>query len=604
MKKFLLSWYGMTDLRAALGLDESDGPILAALATQEYSHALILGYTNPLKAGSDPQAIRGAYKDLARRSAIDPSVKQPGRSDQLRVVDSFANTPAGHDLFHHWLLEQLRKRCLNVTVSLIPTELVALNDSKGIHEAENKALDFVLAEEGEKEITLYLSPGTPVMAFNWAFVALMNPSLNLRVIAASDPRHPPESISLPYELLDPSARKRRQSPSGDSKAFDTIYHLFGEQRIPSLLVILQFPALRHIFVSSNRYPAACMRPFLPAGAVFEEIHVDPFDPMGTHTAILRSAANLRKGERVGFNVTGGTKLMYAGAESACRKIGGIPFYLESQTHSLMFLDDFSSLEIDGLNGIEMFFELSGMSVSNRGLWSDEPLREKRRKVTQWLWDNRKLIRGVYRSLGDVLEKDKRNGKPQPFHVQNLVRNANGQQKLVRASLDESLSGEIQIGDIVHGIENCRDFAQYLCGGWLEEYTYALLEPYLARGALRDIRIGVELSWNDHTDNGTDLTAQELDIVFTDGRRLYIVECKAGNVATEHIYKLENLVRGFGGVEARGMIVSAIGLWPHLKTRVENSRNIDFVAGPDVPRFLIDRLIGSRKSPFVKAAQGQ
>jgi hypothetical protein len=31
MKHYLLTWYGITDLRAALGFEKSDGPILSAL---------------------------------------------------------------------------------------------------------------------------------------------------------------------------------------------------------------------------------------------------------------------------------------------------------------------------------------------------------------------------------------------------------------------------------------------------------------------------------------------------------------------------------------------------------------------------------------------
>ena len=50
MKKCLLAWYGITDLGAALGLNEQEGPILAAIKNGDFEELKILAYTNPQKA--------------------------------------------------------------------------------------------------------------------------------------------------------------------------------------------------------------------------------------------------------------------------------------------------------------------------------------------------------------------------------------------------------------------------------------------------------------------------------------------------------------------------------------------------------------------------
>ena len=50
---------------------------------------------------------------------------------------------------------------------------------------------------------------------------------------------------------------------------------------------------------------------------------------------------------------------------------------------------------------------------------------------------------------------------------------------------------------------------------------------------------------------------ELDITFTDGYSLYIVECKAGNVTQEQVMKLQNLVRFYGGTEGRGIVACCV-----------------------------------------------
>ena len=43
-KKYLLTWYGITDLRSAMGFD-IHGPVLGALKTGHYDNAIILAYT-------------------------------------------------------------------------------------------------------------------------------------------------------------------------------------------------------------------------------------------------------------------------------------------------------------------------------------------------------------------------------------------------------------------------------------------------------------------------------------------------------------------------------------------------------------------------------
>ncbi len=58
MRCFLLTWYGITDFRAALGFEESGGPVLGALATREYTHVLILAYTDPTKAEPDSEQVQ------------------------------------------------------------------------------------------------------------------------------------------------------------------------------------------------------------------------------------------------------------------------------------------------------------------------------------------------------------------------------------------------------------------------------------------------------------------------------------------------------------------------------------------------------------------
>ena len=571
MRSYLLTWYGITDLRAALGFEDSGGPILGALSTGKYTHVLVLAYTDPTKAGSD--AVSAQNHSVSRLQAGGEAGWKPSRQEQIETVDALANTPRGHEWFRSWLHGEIKRRGLGVSIRIVEKDLESLSDARGAYDAASEALDIVVATKGEKEVTVYLSPGTPVMAFTWAFVSLVNPELQIRVIASPDYRKKPEEVRLPYELLVPSSRKRRALVSGGGEEFDAIFHLFGEQRLPSLLGIVQFPARRHVFVSSPKYPPDYMRRFIPEGAEFAELSVDPFDPMSTKIEILRAVAAMPPGARIGFNLTGGTKLMFAGAHAACRKVGGVAFYFETRDHSVIFLDNFATMEVRGADDVEKFIELGGFSVSRRGFWNDEPIRERRREFTEILWNERNRIATLYKNLSEVA------GNNAPSRAFSIAARS------VSASLDGEDHGYLRIGRDEYSLDRCPDFAAYLCGGWLEEYVHLILDPLKRAGEIRDLRIGLEVAWAPSRDHPSQVAAQEFDVVFTDGKRLFIIECKAGRVLNEDVYKLENSVRNYGGIEARGILVAAFPPPEPSRRRLQSSKNLSYCAGRDVPERL-------------------
>ena len=66
---------------------------------------------------------------------------------------------------------------------------------------------------------------------------------------------------------------------------------------------------------------------------------------------------------------------------------------------------------------------------------------------------------------------------------------------------------------------------------------------------------------------------EFDCVFTDGNRLFIVECKAGALKQEHIQKLENNLKLYGGISAQGILFTSFPPGPHLQERINMSKSI-------------------------------
>ena len=142
------------------------------------------------------------------------------------------------------------------------------------------------------------------------------------------------------------------------------------------------------------------------------------------------------------------------------------------------------------------------------------------------------------------------------------------------------------------IPRCNDYGQYLGGGWLEEYVFTLLRAAEAKDLIHDLRIGIEVGYGGRAHSSREAPSGEFDCAFTDGKRLWLVECKAGNVKQEHIQKLENNLKTYGGIAARGILVSSFPIVPTLVRRIRSSTAICDVQAGDVRADVIERLIAS------------
>ncbi len=547
MRKFLLTWYGMTDLRASLGFENTDGPIAGALAAEPYSDVVILGYT---RTDNDSTACIQAQRGFsAEWAAIRSAGQEKDREAADAFISKFANTNAAHEHFIAWLKEKAAKG--GARIRFQSERLRELNDTEGIYACAMNALNLVAQESGDKQATLYLSPGTPVMAFVWALAALNHPDLKKRLIASPVIGKAPEIVPLPAEWLERHDGKQEMLHSAvdENGGFDVIYHLFGEQRMPSLLGIRQFDSKRHVFLSSSRYPAAYMKQFIQEGG-FGELTVDPWDARDTHETIVRDARRLPPKARIGINLTGGTKLMFAGALSAARALGAVSFYFDSRNRSATFIDSLRREIIKPIDSVESFLLLNsdGLSFSKDAAMGN--ISSKRNQLTKVLWKNRTKISRYYKLLSSINndhERLRERNALTPFNI------GNGGEKDFAFKFSKDKEATVSGLGTDFRFENWPDFAKYLSGGWFEEYVYSLCKPYEDAGVIHDLRINVKLNLSAAGPQNLNAAYNEIDIAFTDGYSLYIVECKAGNVTQEQVMKLQNLVRIYGGVEGRGIV---------------------------------------------------
>ena len=388
---------------------------------------------------------------------------------------------------------------------------------------------------------------------------------------------PPNSPPVFNELLD--TKGNIVNKISQVNEFDVLFHLFGEQRLPSIFGIRQFNSKKHIFVNSKKYPADIMKQFVDESK-WEELLINPFDPKNVEMNILQTISKMPSDCKIGFNLTGGTKLMYAGALSASKKVNGVPFYFESKNNNLIYLNDFSVEKCKRVNNVETFLKanIGNMEISNNGYWDDVSDRNnpQRTKLTKHLWKRKNKIVNLYREL---TKYNNETGKPFQVKKGNIS-----------TSLSKEGKAEITIDSERYVFQNWFDFAKYLTGGWFEEYVFLTLKPLLETGKIKDIRIGLEISfkeknvsetldWKDKLKNINGQLYQELDAVYTDGKKLYIIECKAGRVTAESVMKLQNITRYYGGVEGRGLLASVFQPYSKIVVKkIQESKNIKMVTG--------------------------
>lgn len=583
MKHYLLTWYGITDLRAALGLEPTDGPILSALKTKQYTDVVILAYTNP---GKSPHGftdeIRAKWEKW-RISDLETRLQSP-RDKAQQVVDALSNTEPGHVLFTDWLKRELAANGVSCNVQVIPRELRHLNDARAIFDAAASAINLALSDASEKTITTYISPGTPVMAYTWALIARSHPQHNIAVIASSEPRLPPETIDLPKELLMPVvAGPRTAKPS----EYDAIIHLLGRERMPIYFGMLQFKAKLHVFITTQDYQHAgnVLSRCLPDTCQSRTVTIqDPFKPADTRRAIEKQVSKLPSMARVAVNLTGGTKLMFAGALTACWERGLEPFYFEINEHNIIFIRDGVTVPFIGVKSVADYFVVNGFDVITNGRWEENPCRAARADVTKELWDARKVFGTLYQ-----------NPEFRKYRVPwGKRRNPPFSWKWGQSQASFSAKGDATL--VLNGepctLPACDDFGQYLGGGWLEEYVFTLLREIEERGLIHDLRIGMEVDYSGKVHHPNEPPSGEFDCAFTDGKRLWLVECKAGNVKQEHIQKLENNLMTYGGIAARGILVSSFPIVPTLAKRIRSSTAICAVQAGDVRSEVLERIITS------------
>src|SRR5690606_2625484 len=256
---------------------------------------------------------------------------------------------------------------------------------------------------------------------------------------------------------------------------------------------------------------------------------------------------LSKDKEYIVNLTCGTKFMISAVPNAFEGLAATFYYIPFPKNRILKIGDTWEKEIAYRMSVREYFDCNNTSIpgdKTPDIASDYTASFFRRFVEGGLdYEVINLLR-AYRGIKEmpisVIEKEGRANSPEKYPpVPGL------------SSFLEDIDFPSQSAGQLSKAE-----AQYLTGGWYEEYIYTLIQEKIQP---QDILMGVELPITDKRG----VSRRDLDLVFTYENKLFVVECKTGvdkeALLSETVYKAAALKNErLGKLSAHSFIFSLGG----------------------------------------------
>lgn len=326
----------------------------------------------------------------------------------------------------------------------------------------------------------------------------------------------------------------------------TFVNLVSKQTIPNYLFIKEFfnSGDELIFITSKKMKDK-IQPILktfdepcPAPVVIE------VDEENWTSMITEIGAKLSKTANYFVNTTCGTKFMSLAVQSVFQGFTSMFFYIPNPENKLLapFSDKIAPIQYRV--GIPEYFKLHSIPYREKSL-------TKEKDYTESFFMRFTLPKFTNRDF-DIIETLRENYRD---------RKSISIQEVEHYTFDPKFPKRAPIPDL--GIfltsiefpfdrpgELCKKELEYLTGGWFEEYVYHLIKEHIQ---VQDIAIGIEIMKASTTNQN------DLDVVFTFGNKLFVIECKTGiskqSMFNQTVYKASSLKEIMFGLPGNTFIFS-------------------------------------------------
>ena len=269
---------------------------------------------------------------------------------------------------------------------------------------------------------------------------------------------------------------------------------------------------------------------------------------------------LSDNEKYFVNLTGGTKYMDFAVSEIFEKYDSTIYYipypknyiLSPRSHDNILIKTRLSVA-DYLTAYNIPFKCKKITQSEEYTLSFYNLY-----VNGNLSNEEKIILDKLRAYRNGKGKNKA-GIEKPFTVAELETREDTEKK---PRIDGLLAFLNRTNFPIRNNELSKYDIQFLTGGWFEEYVFHLIKAKISPD---DIQIGVEIQKSESTN------INDLDVVFTKGNKLYVIECKTGvgseGLFNQIVYKASALKEKLLGLSAKSYIFS---LNPPIDDRLKST----------------------------------
>jgi hypothetical protein len=370
-----------------------------------------------------------------------------------------------------------------------------------------------------------------------------------------------------------------------------LINLLSEQTVQNYIAIKELAPEKVIALVTDKYLQQVDMFADITSVPHETIEVKPFLMQETITLLGAYLKDMSSEDEIILNFTGGTKIMALASVFAAMNLQATVIkllYVNTSKncceHYLWQNANMKPPQIEPFKDdikFDLFVKLAGESIKSVGI-NDISDIANRLTMTEWIFNQRANVGQCY---GECFEQ------------------VGARRKVCNSKILQVKDGSREVAEIQWQADNLavspkdkKAFAVkmnepggYIAGGWLEELCFAKLHDsglfdQVLGSVVIDLSETTKMSRSLHGYQAGD--KNELDVVVTKGVNATLIECKAGKLAQEHLYKLYALTEYLCGTYGKAFLVTA---YPRRKLEkaypefLEKARDmgITIVAGDDI-----------------------
>lgn len=327
--------------------------------------------------------------------------------------------------------------------------------------------------------------------------------------------------------------------------FDCVIHTCDTTDKMSIIWGLKtFLADKHIILCAKNTDSGFLRnieKYFLSGSEIEMCEIDTFNKASIEETMKQKAYGT-----TAFHLSGGSKAMFLAGQNAAKDLKSQAFIADTDKFNMLLLDECLPVrKIPSLSKVNDFLVANTYGLDIIKDTDTKAIRE-RKELTRVLFANHQALNKLTQKIQKKIKQNKSKNTYE-LHAENFIENKSNltieyNQKVLKISIkDKAYKYEGESTELL----------SYIIGGWFEEYLYLELMPLVQNGYIYDLQINTKLNTK-----GADY--QEFDIVFTDGYRLFVIECKSGGVKSEAVEKLANIKQRYGGLNSICIIATPFG----------------------------------------------